>query len=462
VSSDPPPRVGRYTARMPDTGPFDILEIPASGSYGTVCVARPRGEPGRIVALKVLKTGLSENPKIIGRARDEARMLFRLKHPDIVAVDGLVEINGRPVLVMEYVEGVSLQALLARHRDGLPWAVALEIARRTAGALHAAYESRGGPEGEPMRIIHRDIKPGNLLLSIVGAVKVVDFGIAHADFSDRESTTISTVMGSQNYVAPERIDGSPVTPSVDVYGLGVTLFELLCGKILLLPRQADRQPIALKAQLDKLEPRGLPAPLLIPVRDLIARMVDMAVDRRPPSLEVALTIASMFESAGVTPDLAAFSRQHVKQLFDARPRLPPRAHPDYPEVAFLEQDDLPREDTALEPTGEVDTSKERADRRVRRFLATQDWPARLRDLRWLLANNPMWTETPFLDVLRDAQRPWWAFWRPAAPPDRIVAVLEVLRYRRTAPVLRAAEAYAHDRDPRIAAAARALLEGVPP
>jgi len=101
--------------------PFQILEILGEGSFGTVCVARVTEDPlQRKVALKILKGSYASNTKILNRTRDEARLLSRLNHPNIVRVERLMDIGGRPVVVMEHVQGVSLDKLLARNRQGLP------------------------------------------------------------------------------------------------------------------------------------------------------------------------------------------------------------------------------------------------------------------------------------------------------------------------------------------------------
>ena len=186
-------------------GPFEVVEILGEGSFGTVCVARVRNDPlRRKVALKILKGEYTANPKIMNRTRDEARLLSRINHPNIVRVERLMEVGGRPGVVMEHVEGASLDKLLLRYRTGLPPEIAIELVRQSLIALHVAYADAVGHDGQPLRVIHRDIKPSNILLSIHGAVKVVDFGIAKGNFEGREAETESVVMGSRPYMAPER------------------------------------------------------------------------------------------------------------------------------------------------------------------------------------------------------------------------------------------------------------------
>ena len=219
---------------MSTGAPFEILEIPASGAYGTIAVVRQNEGEGRIVAVKALRTGHLSRPRLMARARDEARMMYHLRHPNIIRVDELLDVGGRPVLVMEWVEGASLSQVLGQVGQ-FPIPIAMEIARQTALALDAAYNTRN-PDSTRMRIVHRDIKPANLILSLGGDLKVVDFGIAHGEFFDREATTVNTVMGTQGYMAPERLDGMNDHPAIDVYALGISLYELVTGEVLVLPR----------------------------------------------------------------------------------------------------------------------------------------------------------------------------------------------------------------------------------
>ena len=152
--------------------PFEVLEVLGEGAFGAVCVARMIGDPlGRQVAIKVLKLEYASNPKVLHRTRDEARLLSRLHHPNIVQVERLIEVEGRPVLVMELVRGLDLKSLLRRSPYGVPAAVAMEVVRLTCVALDVAYGQALGDDGKPMRVIHRDIKPSNMLLSIHGAAQ---------------------------------------------------------------------------------------------------------------------------------------------------------------------------------------------------------------------------------------------------------------------------------------------------
>ena len=204
---------------------YHVLYPLGKGGFGTVYRADVVGEGGftKSVALKVLNPDMEQVEEVARRFRDEARVLGLIRHRAIVQVDGLVRLANRWTVVMEYVSGVDLHRL---HKQGpMPVGPALEIVGEVAGALEVAYTS-AGPDGSPLHLLHRDIKPANIQLTPAGEVKVLDFGIARAEFAGREAATRSLMFGSEGYMAPERhdfIDG----PAGDVYALGVVLWELL-------------------------------------------------------------------------------------------------------------------------------------------------------------------------------------------------------------------------------------------
>jgi len=206
---------------------YEVLSPVGTGGFGTVYRARLLGSGGfsKLVALKVANAVTSGDPELLRRLRDEARVLGLVNHRAIIGVDALIELEGSWTVVMEYVDGIDLVRLVGR--GPLPPSVSAEVVGEVSDALHVAYNTRG-PEGHRLRLIHRDIKLGNLLITQVGEVKVLDFGIARATFQGRESDTQSTSFGSLGYMSPERLDGID-GPAGDVYALGVVLAELLTG-----------------------------------------------------------------------------------------------------------------------------------------------------------------------------------------------------------------------------------------
>lgn len=307
-------------------GPFEILEILGEGSFGTVCVARVTGDPlRRKVALKILKGAYTRNDKILNRTRDEARLLSRISHPNIVRVERLMDVGGRPVVVMEHVQGVSLDQLLLRFKDGLPASVALELTRQTCLALHVAYNETAAEDGRPLRVIHRDIKPSNVLLSVHGEVKVVDFGIAKGEFEGREAHTESVVMGSRPYMAPERLDGISDSPSVDVYSAGMSLFELLTGRTMSLSINPVTHDQAMNRQLGYINVPGMSQAALEDLRGVIRKMCAYDRDYRPASLDAARDLEQTLYSidASHRVGLVEFARTTVLPIYESRPKISP-------------------------------------------------------------------------------------------------------------------------------------------
>ncbi len=307
-------------------GPFEILEILGEGSFGTVCVARVAGDPlRRKVALKILKGAYARNQKILNRTRDEARLLSRISHPNIVRVERLMDVGGRPVVVMEHVQGVSLDQLLLRFKQGIPPAVAIEIMRQTCLALQVAYNDVASDDGRPLRVIHRDIKPSNVMLSIHGEVKVCDFGIAKGEFEGREAETESVVMGSRPYMAPERLDGVSDSPSVDVYSAGMSLFELLTGRTMSLSINPVTHDQAMNRQLKFIQVDGMSSVALDDLRGAIKRMCAYDRDYRPSSSDAARQLEQIMYA--IDPNhrigLEEFARTTVMPIYESRPRITP-------------------------------------------------------------------------------------------------------------------------------------------
>ncbi|TVQ87253.1 MAG: serine/threonine protein kinase [Deltaproteobacteria bacterium] len=305
---------------------FEIVEILGEGSFGTVCVARyVRDGRRQKVALKILKGAYTRNEKILKRTYDEAALLSFISHPNVVRVHELTVMRGRPVVVMELVEGVSLDQLLLRFKTGLPASVAIEVTRQTLVALHVAFNEARGPENKPLRVIHRDIKPSNMLLSTRGELKVADFGIAKGEFDGREARTESVVLGSRPYMAPERLDGVDDHPTVDVYSCGMSLYELLTGRTMGLSINPVTHEQAMNRQLSYLQVPGMSETGVEDIRGIIRRMCAYDRDYRPSSLEAARELEQCFYSidAKVRVNLEEFASTTVLPIYESRPRIKP-------------------------------------------------------------------------------------------------------------------------------------------
>lgn len=225
----------------------------------------------RTVAIKRILHGTGETDASLGRMfADEARIWVRLQHPNIVQVLDFGEHEGALFLALELIDGMSA-AELVRDAGALPVIEALCIAGHVARALDHAH-SLEAEDGTPLQIVHRDVKPGNILLSTRGEVKLTDFGIARA--TNRVTRTVTgMVRGSLSTMAPEQARGEPLDGRADLFALGAVLHALLTGKPLIaLPEQQALEALA----LGKIP--ALPETLPANVRRLMARLV--APDRR--------------------------------------------------------------------------------------------------------------------------------------------------------------------------------------
>ena len=213
-------------------GRWEVIRRLGSGGMADVFLAHSKGEAGfeKLVAIKVMHPHLARNQRAVDHFLDEARLAARISHPNVVAIQDLGKIGNDYVIVMDYVEGVDLERLLASARNGgrpVPLEVALGILSRICDGLHAAHTATA-PDGSPLGIIHRDVKSANVLVSRQGGVKVVDFGIAKAA-KQAHLTIAGETKGTPSMMAPEQRIGEQVDVRVDVYSVAAVGFELVTG-----------------------------------------------------------------------------------------------------------------------------------------------------------------------------------------------------------------------------------------
>ncbi len=198
---------------------YQILSLIGQGGMADVYRAKDK-ILDRVVAIKVLRSKLSEDPMVLVRFQREASAASRLSHPNVVDIYDVGEYEGMHYIVMEYVRGRTLKQLIMQ-RGALNFTEALDIMKQLVGAVIAAHQKN---------IIHRDIKPQNVLIKDDGTIKITDFGIAVA--SDSVQLTLNNaVMGSAHYLAPETAQGKEPTEQVDIYSLGIVFYELLTGTV---------------------------------------------------------------------------------------------------------------------------------------------------------------------------------------------------------------------------------------
>ena len=246
---------------------YELVSRIAIGGMGEVWKAND-SVIGRHVAIKILKEEYLGDPGFRERFRTEAKNAALVNHEGIANVFDYGEEDGSAYLVMELVPGEALSTVLEREKI-LPASRVLAIVAQTAAALHQAHLAG---------LVHRDIKPGNLLITPDGTVKITDFGIAR--LADQVPLTATgQVMGTVQYLAPEQAGGKPASPSTDIYSLGIVAYEALAGKR---PFRGESQVAIAMAQIKETPPE-LPSSIPEPVRRLVMSCMAKKPEGRPAS-----------------------------------------------------------------------------------------------------------------------------------------------------------------------------------
>ncbi|MFI7213223.1 serine/threonine-protein kinase [Micromonospora maritima] len=254
---------------------YRLDERIASGGMGDVW----RGTDqvlGRTVAVKSLLPALLDEPGFAERFRGEARTMATINHPGVVDVYDFGSDQQIAFLVMEYVEGDALSATLSRVGRLTP-ARTMALLAQAADALHAAHEKG---------IVHRDVKPGNLLVRPNGTLVLTDFGIARSDLVG-QLTAAGSVLGTASYISPEQATGAVATPASDVYALGVVAYQCLAGRR---PFEGDN-PLEIAMKHVREAPRPLPADIPPQVRAIVERSMAKDPATRWPSAAALASVA---------------------------------------------------------------------------------------------------------------------------------------------------------------------------
>ncbi|MDW4574399.1 serine/threonine protein kinase [Microbacterium sp. M3] len=270
-------------------GRYELDSRIAIGGMGEVWEATDH-VIGRTVAIKILKDEYMGDPGFLERFRAEARHAALVNHEGIASVFDYGEENGSAFLVMELVPGEALSTIL--ERDGsLSTDKTLDIVAQTSAALQAAHAAG---------LVHRDIKPGNLLITPDGRVKITDFGIAR--IADQVPLTATgQVMGTVQYLSPEQASGHPASPATDIYSLGIVAYECLAGKR---PFTGESQVAIAMAQINE-QPPALPATVAAPVQNLVMAMIAKKPEDRPASAAAVARAATALRRGDVAAAAAA-------------------------------------------------------------------------------------------------------------------------------------------------------------
>ncbi|MGW4499517.1 protein kinase domain-containing protein [Micromonospora sp. NPDC004336] len=301
---------------------YRLDERIASGGMGDVW----RGTDqvlGRTVAVKSLLPALLDDPDFAERFRGEARTMATINHPGVVDVYDFGNDQQIAFLVMEYVEGDALSATLARVGRLTP-ARTMALVAQAADALHAAHVKG---------IVHRDVKPGNLLVRPNGTLVLTDFGIARSELV-AQLTAAGSVLGTASYISPEQATGGVATPASDVYALGVVAYQCLAGRR---PFEGEN-PLEIAMRHVREAPRPLPADIPPPVRAVVERALAKDPAARWPSAAALAGVARQLKAqlsqqarAGGRPVSAAPASPAAPpgraQVPTARPPAPPHRPP---------------------------------------------------------------------------------------------------------------------------------------
>ncbi|MDB5217696.1 MAG: Protein kinase, partial [Myxococcaceae bacterium] len=347
---------------------YEIVRKIASGGMATVYLGRGVGALGfeRPVAIKACHPHLLEAGDRTHVVLEEARVAALIRHPNVVATLDVTLCDGSVMIVMEYVEGLTVAGLVkaaARDERPVPASIALRIAEDALAGLHAAHELRG-EDGRLLGIVHRDVSPQNVIVGIDGFAKLADFGVFKGDTRSARVTATGEVKGKLGYVAPEVYRGEPATRRSDVYALGVMLWELCAGR-----RLFDEAADA--ATMQRVLAGAVPA--LSSLRSDVPYELDGVLARA-----LALDPAERFATAEdfsraleALPVTAASTRvvaQHVREAMPANANANANAHADAHEVRVAEGD--PRSGSGSVASSLAPTSGPDEDERTPHELVT--------------------------------------------------------------------------------------------
>jgi serine/threonine-protein kinase len=302
-------------------GRYEIVREIASGGMAKVYLGRVVGEGGfeRLVALKVMHEHIAKDPEFVAMFLDEARLAARIRHPNVVSTLDIQKTSEGMFLVMDYVDGPALQdmrKLLKRERRRIPIEIAVTVVLDVLAGLHAAHDL-SDEDGSPLRLVHRDVSPHNVLVGKDGIARLTDFGVARAE-ARIASTSSGKLKGKMAYMSPEQIMGQTVDRRSDVYAAGIVLWELLVNKRLF---RADSEGELVHKILAGNAPWPHKVSKHVPLS--IASVCMRALTRQPndrfaSAEELADALESASRNTGIAPAKSRRVGQFVREL---APRL---------------------------------------------------------------------------------------------------------------------------------------------
>ena len=279
-------------------GRYSLLYRIASGGMANVYLARMAGTAGfeKLVAIKRVHEHLTEDEEFTKMLVDEARLVAKLTHPNVVSVLELGVAGHTHYMVMEYVHGESLLSLVRKQRP--PVELCAKIIAQAAAGVHAAHQLRGR-DGELYGVVHRDVSPGNILISYDGAVKVTDFGVAQAK-GNLHVTAMGNVKGKVAYMAPEQARREPADHRIDIFALGIVLYEI-CTRRRLFKGKTEADTIAKLIALEVPRPSSRDKDFPPALERVILRALERDPDQRfQTAEEMQAALEAYLLEAGTT------------------------------------------------------------------------------------------------------------------------------------------------------------------
>lgn len=229
--SMPTPSAETPSRPLSKAGPYEPVILLGRGGMASVYLCRRMGSLGfeRLYALKVIHEHLAHDDKFVRMFMDEVRVLAAIRHPNVTNIVDAGVVQGRPYLVMDWIEGTTLSRLLARHRRVRPPGLVVRIMVEVLRGLHAAHTTLDC-DGHPMEIVHRDVSPHNILVGVDGIARIADFGVAMSHERLTE-TAPGIAKGRPHFMAPEQLcDDAPIDARTDVFAAGAVLWTALTGE----------------------------------------------------------------------------------------------------------------------------------------------------------------------------------------------------------------------------------------
>ena len=298
---------------------YELLTPIASGGMASVWLARRRGKAGfeKLFAIKTIKTELTGDSRFQEMFLDEARIAAAIEHPNVSQILDLGEHENILYIVMEWVDGDSLaklRRLAQKNGTPIPLGLSLRILADACAGLHAAHELCDR-QGKRLNVVHRDVSPHNILVSSVGSVKIIDFGVAKALDRQAGETRTGVVKGKIRYMAPEQAQGRPLDRRADVWAIGVCMYEMVTGE---LPFEGESDVDILRRLMGDAPPPRPSGAVPRPVEDLLEKSLVRDPEARfPTAAAMQRAIKDAIDELGLpatNEDIAEFLHTHLLDL----------------------------------------------------------------------------------------------------------------------------------------------------